>query len=92
MVKPKRWKLLFSKRAQNDAKRLKKSNLKAKAEQLLNILEQDPLQNPPPVKRLVGDYAGYYSRRINIQHRLVYSVHSDSSTVRIIGMWQHYDE
>lgn len=86
------WRLLFSKRAQKDASKLKKSNLKDKAEELLNILEKDPLQNPPPLKKLVGDFDGYYSRRINIQHRLVYSVDEVKKQVRIISMWHHYDD
>ncbi len=92
MVKAKKWQLLFSKRAQNDSKKLKKSNLKSKAESLLDLLEDDPLQSPLSIKKLVGDYSEYYSRRINIQHRLVYSVHQEHHTVRIISMWHHYDD
>ena len=88
----KKWRLLFSKRAQNDAKRLKKSKLKAKAEELLDIIEADPLQSPPPVKKLVGDYTGYYSRRINIQHRLVYAINEADHSIRVISMWHHYND
>lgn len=86
-----KWRLLFSKRAAQDAKKLKAANLKQKAEKLLTLLEHDPLQNPPTYKKLVGDLAGYYSRRINIQHRLVYSVDEKTRTVKVIGMFGHYE-
>lgn len=92
MVKPKTWKLLFSKRAQQDAKRLKKSNLKTKTELLLDVLEDDPFQSPPPFKKLTGDFINYYSRRINIQHRLVYSVDSSKKEIKIVSMWHHYND
>lgn len=85
------WTLVFTKQAQKDAKKLKASGLKPKAERLLEILELNPFQNPPPSEKLVGDLAGAYSRRINIQHRLVYQVLEDIKTVKIIRMWTHYE-
>jgi toxin YoeB len=91
LVKPYKWHLVFSKRACKDARRIKKSNLKAKVELLLDLLAVDPLKTPPDVKSLTGDLLGYYSRRINIQHRLVYSVDHAKRQVRIISMWHHYE-
>ena len=85
------WTLIFTKQAQKDAKKLKASGLKLKAERLLEILELNPYQNPPPYEILVGDLAGAYSRRINIQHRLVYQVLEDVKTVKIIRLWTHYE-
>lgn len=85
------WKLVFTKQAQKDAKKLAASNLRAKAEALLAILTEDPFQNPPPYEKLVGDLAGAYSRRINIQHRLVYQVLEDIHIVKVIRMWTHYE-
>ena len=85
-----KWHLLFSKRAAQDAKKLKAANLKKKAEKLLSILETDPFQNPPIYKKLVGDLEGYYSRRINIQHRLVYSINEKKRSIRVIAMFGHY--
>lgn len=85
------WTLVFTKQAQKDAKRLKASGLKPKAERLLEILELNPYQNPPPFEKLVGDLAGACSRRINIQHRLVYQVLEDVKTVKIIRLWTHYE-
>ncbi len=85
------WTLVFAKQAQKDAKKLKASGLKAKAERLLEILELNPYQNPPPFEKLVGDLAGACSRRINIQHRLVYQVLEDVKTVKIIRLWTHYE-
>lgn len=85
------WTLVFTKQAQKDAKKLKASGLKPKAERLLEILEMNPYQNPPPFEKLVGDLAGACSRRINIQHRLVYQVLEDIKTVKIIRMWTHYE-
>ena len=85
------WTLVFTKQAQKDAKKLKASGLKPKAERLLEILELNPYQNPPPFEKLVGDLAGACSRRINMQHRLVYQVLDDVKTVKIIRLWTHYE-
>ncbi len=85
------WQLVYAKAAQKDAKKLAASGLKPKAMELLAILERDPLQNPPPFEKLVGDLAGAYSRRINIQHRLVYEIFSKEHTVRVLRMWTHYE-
>jgi len=85
------WTLVFTKQAQKDAKKLKASGLKPKAERLLEILELNPYQNPPPFEKLVGDLAGACSRRINIQHRLVYQVLEDVKTIKIIRFWTHYE-
>ena len=84
------WQLVYTKQAQKDAKKLASSGLKNKALSLLAILEQDPYQNPPPFEKLIGDLAGAYSRRINIQHRLVYQVYNTEKTVKIIRLWTHY--
>ena len=84
------WKLYYTKQAQKDAKKLAASGLKQKAEALLNILKQDPYRNPPPYEKLVGDLSGAYSRRINIQHRLVYQVLEEERTVKVIRMWAYY--
>lgn len=85
------WRLVYTKQAQKDAKRLAASNLKKKAQALLDILAEDPFQTPPPYEKLVGDLAGAYSRRINIQHRLVYQVLLSEQTVKVIRMWTHYE-
>jgi Txe/YoeB family toxin of toxin-antitoxin system len=85
------WNLAFSKFALKDAKKLSAAGLRDKAQALLNILEVDPFQNPPPYEKLVGDLKGAYSRRINIQHRLVYEVFSKEKTVRVLRMWTHYE-
>ena len=85
------WNLVFSKYALKDAKKLSAAGLRNKAQALLDILEVDPLQNPPAYEKLVGDLKGVYSRRINIQHRLVYEVFRKEKTVRILRMWTHYD-
>ncbi|MBD1919028.1 MULTISPECIES: Txe/YoeB family addiction module toxin [Cyanophyceae] len=85
------WRLVFTKQAQKDAKKLAASNLKQKTQGLLDVLQADPFQNPPPYEKLVGDLAGAYSRRINIQHRLVYEVIEDEHTVKILRMWTHYE-
>ena len=84
------WKLIYTKHAQKDAKKLSASGLKTKAQQLLDILAENPFQNPPPYEKLVGDLAGAYSRRINIKHRLVYQVLEDLRTVKVLRMWTHY--
>jgi toxin YoeB len=85
------WQLVFTKQAMRDAKKLAKTGLRSKAEPLLDILSKDPFQQPPPFERLVGDLEGAYSRRINIQHRLVYQVLPDIRTVKVISMWTHYE-
>lgn len=84
------WQLVFSKLAQKDAKKLAAAGLKSKAQELLAVLVADPFQNPPSYEKLVGDLAGAYSRRINIQHRLVYEVFPAEQTVRVLRMWSHY--
>ena len=84
------WRLVFTTQAAKDAKKLKRSGLKPKAETLLEILRQDPFRTPPPFEKLVGDLSGAYSRRINIHHRLVYQVLKRERTVKIIRMWTHY--
>ena len=85
------WRLVFTKQAQKDAKKIAKSGLKPQANRLLNLLKEDPYRNPPPYEKLVGDLSGAYSRRINIQHRLIYQVLGEISTVKIIRMWTHYE-
>jgi Txe/YoeB family toxin of toxin-antitoxin system len=85
------WKLVFTKQAQRDAKKLARSGLKPQAQRLLDLLRTDPYQTPPPFEKLVGDLAGACSRRINIQHRLVYQVLDDVKTVKVIRMWTHYE-
>ncbi len=85
------WRLVFTKQAQKDAKKIAQSGLKAQANRLLNLRREDPLQNPPPFEKLMGDLAGAYSRRINIQHRLIYQILKDIHTVKIIRMWTHYE-
>jgi toxin YoeB len=85
------YRLLFTSQAQRDAKKLSASGLRPKAEALLKILEEDPFQTPPPYGKLVGDLAGAYSRRINIQHRLVYQVLKKEKVVKVIRMWTHYE-
>ena len=85
------WQVVFTKEAQRDAKKLAKSNLRPQAEALLDILQKNPFQNPPPYEKLVGDLQGMYSRRINIQHRLVYQIFKTSKIVKVISMWTHYE-
>ncbi|MBU3637277.1 Txe/YoeB family addiction module toxin [Polynucleobacter sp. es-MAR-4] len=85
------WDLAYSKYALKDAKKISAAGLRDKAQALLDILEIDPLQNPPPYEKLVGDLAEAYSRRINIQHRLVYEIFKKEKTVRILRMWSHYE-
>lgn len=86
-----KWRLVFTKQAQKDAKKLARSGLKPQAEKLLTLLANNPYQNPPPFEKLLGDLAGACSRRINIQHRLVYQVLDDIKTVKVIRMWSHYE-
>jgi toxin YoeB len=85
------WKLVYTRQALKDAKKLSASGLRDKAEKLLGILKKDPYQTPPPFERLRGDLTGAVSRRINIQHRLVYQVLEEAQTVKIIRMWTHYE-
>ena len=85
------WELVYAKHAMKDAKKLAASGLKSKAQELLDVLASDPFQNPPPFEKLVGDLTGAYSRRINIQHRIVYEVFSKKKIVRILRMWTHYE-
>jgi toxin YoeB len=85
------WQLVFTKQALKDAKKIKTSGLKSKVEELFNVLQNDPFQNPPRFEKLVGDLTGAYSRRINIHHRLVYQVLDETKTVKIIRMWTHYE-
>ena len=85
------WTLHYTRQAQKDAKKLASSGLKSKAQQLLSILEIDPWQSPPPFEKLVGDLSGAYSRRINIQHRLVYQVLEVEKAVKILRLWTHYE-
>ena len=86
-----RWRLLYTKQARKDARKLATSGLRPRAEELLKILEEDPFRNPPRYEKLVGDLNGAYSRRINIQHRLVYAVDDEAKVVRVIRMWTHYE-
>ena len=85
------WKVVFAKHAIKDASKLAAAGLKPKAQELLAVLAEDPFRNPPSYEKLVGDLAGAYSRRINIQHRLVYEVFPEQRTVRVLRMWSHYE-
>ena len=85
------YKLLYTKQAQKDAKKLTNSNLRKKAEEILKIIEKNPFQAFPPYEKLIGDLTGTFSRRINIQHRIVYQVYEESKIVKIIRMWTHYE-
>jgi toxin YoeB len=85
------WQVVFAKHAQKNAQKLAAAGLKPKAQALLAILAADPFQNPPPFEKLVGDLAGAHSRRINIQHRLVYEVFSEERVVRVLRLWTHYE-
>ena len=86
-----KWKLLYTKQAQKDAKKLASSGLKSKAQDILKILEEDPFTRPPDFEKLLGDLQGAYSRRINIQHRLVYQVIKEERIVKVLRMWTHYE-
>ncbi len=85
------WQVVFTKQAQKDAKKLSSAGIKPKAERLIEILSENPFMTPPPYEKLLGDLSGAYSRRINIQHRLVYQVLEAKKTVKIIRMWTHYE-
>lgn len=86
-----KWQIVFTKQAQKDAKRLAAAGLRSKAEELLDLLSKNPFQNPPSYEKLLGDLAGAYSRRINIQHRLVHQVLEEEKIVKVIRMWTHYE-
>ena len=86
-----KWRIVYTKQAQKDAKRIAAAGLRPKAEVLLEILVRNPFQTPPPYEKLMGDLSGAYSRCINIQHRLVYQVVKESKTVKVIRMWTHYE-
>ncbi len=85
------WQLVYTKQAQKDAKKLAAAGLKPKALEMLEILQKNPFQNPPPYEKLVGDLLGAYSRRLNIQHRLVYQLYEAEHIVKIIRLWTHYE-
>ena len=85
------WRLVYTSQARKDARKLAASGLKDKAEQLLDILREDPYRLPPPFEKLIGDLSGAYSRRINIQHRLVYQILEEERVVKVIRMWTHYE-
>ena len=86
-----KWKIVFTKQAQKDAKKIANAGLKERTNQLLLILEQDPFLTPPPFEKLLGDLQGSFSRRINIKHRLIYQVLREERTVKVIRMWTHYE-
>ena len=83
--------IVYTKQAQKDARKLASSNLKPQAQRLIDIVAKNPFQTPPPYEKLVGDLAGAYSRRVNIQHRLVYQVYAAERTVKVVRMWTHYE-
>ena len=85
------WKLVYTKQSQKDAKKLASAGLKPNALELLEILQKNPFQNPPPYEKLVGDLFGAYSRRLNIQHRIVYQIYEEERIVKIIRLWTHYE-
>jgi toxin YoeB len=85
------WEIVFTKQAQKDAIKLASAGLKLKAQNLLDVIREDPFQNPPPYEKLIGDLAGAYSRRINIQHRLVYQVYQQERIIKVLRLWTHYE-
>ncbi len=85
------WEVVYAKNVQKDAQKLSANGLKGKAQELLSIIKDNPFQNPPPYEKLVGDLSGAYSRRINIQHRLVYEVLQEQKIVKVLRMWSHYE-
>ena len=85
------WQVVFTKQAQKDAKKLSAAGLRPKAEQLIEILRENPYQTPPPFEKLLGELSGSFSRRINIQHRMVYQVLDEDKIVKVIRMWTHYE-
>jgi len=86
-----KWKIVYTRQAKKDAKKIAAAGLRQKAEKLLEILSENPLQTPPPFEKLIGDLSGAYSRRITIQHRLVYQVLQEIKTVKVMRMWTHYE-
>jgi len=86
-----KWEIWLTRQAQKDFERLSSAGLEAKARTILKLLKANPFQNPPPYEKLIGDLAGAYSRRLNIQHRIVYSVVKESKAVKVIRMWTHYE-
>ena len=86
-----RWEIVFTKQAQKDAKKLASAGLRAKAQLLLDVIKENPFQNPPPYEKLVGDLAGAYSRRVTIQQRLIYQVYVEQRVVKVIRLWTHYE-
>ncbi len=86
-----RWKVVYTKHARKDARKIAHGGLKAQTEEILALLEEDPFRTPPPFEKLVGDLAGLYSRRINVQHRIVYQIHRAERVVKILRMWTHYE-
>ncbi len=85
------WSVVYTRQAQKDARKIASSNLKSQTQRLLDLIARNPFQNPPPYEKLVGDLAGAYSRRINIQHRLVYQVYTAEHIVKVLRMWTHYE-
>ena len=85
------WRVVFTRQARKDAKKLSSAGLRPKAEYLLDVLRQDPFRSPPPFEKLLGDLSGAHSRRINVQHRLVYQVLEAEHTVKVLRMWTHYE-
>lgn len=85
------WRVVYTKRAQNDARRIAEAGLRDKAQALLDLLAENPFHRPPPFEKLVGDLSGAYSRRVTIQHRLVYQVLKKERTVKVLRMWTHYE-
>ena len=86
-----KWQLFYTNQAQKDAKKISAAGFREKVENLLELLQDNPLQSPPPYEKLIGDLAGAYSRRINIQHRLIYQIIKNKKAVKIIRMWTHYE-
>jgi Txe/YoeB family toxin of toxin-antitoxin system len=86
-----RWRVVFAKAAQKDARKIAQSGLRGKTEELIELLRDDPFRTPPPCEKLIGDLAGNFSRRINRQHRLIYSVHQAERMVKVLRMWTHYE-
>ena len=85
------WRLVYTNQARRDARKISTAGFRQKVERLLGLLENDPFQTPPPFEKLMGDLSGAYSRRINIQHRLVYQIYGDERVVKVIRMWTHYE-
>ena len=85
------WEIYYTKQAKKDAKKLAAANLKDKAKELLDLIQENPYENPPPYEKLVGDLSGAYSRRINIQHRLVYQVFEEGHCIKVLRLWTHYE-